>query len=387
MLNSTTLEVAIGMALVYLILSLFCTAINEAIAGILSSRARNLERGIKSLFTEGNLSAAVSLTNAIYRHGLVQSLYRSGIGTGTKQSEDLINPPSYIPSRTFASALYDVLFSALPNPPVEATTGAPSPAASAAHLAAMLAAIDAIPTKSPGLQAIRTLVKQANGDVEETRSAFEHWYDDGMDRAAGWYKKRTQMVLFVIGLVAAVVLNVDSISVARTLWINPAVRSFAITYAETVAKDLKVRARVDADRKTVDSDKAETSGNADKDGRTSGQTAPNAGTAAPSPSVDSAASASSPVTDISQDLGVLNSLNLPIGWRETVLLAPWSEKQNTWPLRFNASLFAFALFGWILTAIAMTLGAPFWFDTLNQFMVVRSTIKPREKSDVEGSKN
>ena len=46
-----------------------------------------------------------------------------------------------------------------------------------------------------------------------------------------------------------------------------------------------------------------------------------------------------------------------------------------------------AIVGWLLTAIAMTLGAPFWFDLLNQFMVVRSTIKPREKSEVEKSKD
>ena len=42
MFNSTTLEVAVGMAFIYLLLSLFCTAINEAIAGILGSRAKNL---------------------------------------------------------------------------------------------------------------------------------------------------------------------------------------------------------------------------------------------------------------------------------------------------------------------------------------------------------
>ena len=32
-------------------------------------------------------------------------------------------------------------------------------------------------------------------------------------------------------------------------------------------------------------------------------------------------------------------------------------------------------------------GAPFWFDTLNKFMVVRSTVKPKEKSNTEGSKD
>src|SRR5258707_1136311 len=88
MLNSTTLEVAIGMAFIYLLLSLFCTAINEAIAGFLGSRAKNLEKGIKSLFTDGLKTAAtkdangvlvqgVTLAEAIYDHGLIQSLYRS----------------------------------------------------------------------------------------------------------------------------------------------------------------------------------------------------------------------------------------------------------------------------------------------------------------------
>jgi len=43
--------------------------------------------------------------------------------------------------------------------------------------------------------------------------------------------------------------------------------------------------------------------------------------------------------------------------------------------------------GWILTAIAVSLGAPLWFDLLNKFMVVRSTVKPREKSSEEASKS
>jgi hypothetical protein len=43
MLNSTTLEVAIGMALVYLLLSLFCTAINERVLLASRLRAKNLE--------------------------------------------------------------------------------------------------------------------------------------------------------------------------------------------------------------------------------------------------------------------------------------------------------------------------------------------------------
>jgi hypothetical protein len=40
-----------------------------------------------------------------------------------------------------------------------------------------------------------------------------------------------------------------------------------------------------------------------------------------------------------------------------------------------------------MTAFAITLGAPFWFDVLNKIMVVRSTVKPAEKSGDEASKD
>jgi hypothetical protein len=46
-----------------------------------------------------------------------------------------------------------------------------------------------------------------------------------------------------------------------------------------------------------------------------------------------------------------------------------------------------SLFGWLITACAISLGAPFWFDMLNRFVVIRSTVKPHEKSQEEGSKN
>ena len=303
MLNSTTLEVAIGMAFVYLILSLFCTAINEAIAGILGSRAKNLEKGIKSLFTDGFKASGVTLAQSIYDHGLVQSLYRS---TETEQpwySKVGSNLPSYIPARVFSSALSDVLFGG------NADTAAP------AALSSMLAKVQELPD-SKGKQAILTLVSQAGGDITRTRQAFETWYNDGMERVAGWYKRKTQIVLFVIGLGIAISLNVDSIMIGRNLWANPALRSYAVAAAEKYA-----------------------AANSDKDAK--------------------------PSADAQHALDVLQSLALPIGWNQV------KSATSFWDV-------CFMITGWFLTAIAMTLGAPFWFDTLNRFMVIRSTIKPGE---------
>jgi len=86
---------------------------------------------------------------------------------------------------------------------------------------------------------------------------------------------------------------------------------------------------------------------------------------------------------------MFQSLSLPIGWNSDKY--PWREEHRkedgTYRQAFSFFQLASTLIGWFLTAMAMTLGAPFWFDLLNQFMVVRSTVKPREKSEVESSKD
>jgi hypothetical protein len=334
MFNSTTLEVAIGMAFIYLLLSLFCTAINEALAGFLGTRAKNLEKGIRSLFTDGLKTAGiagsppVTMAEAIYNHGLIQSLYRSTPGEITKWYTRIGSSlPSYIPSGVFASALIDILF---PEFHIEAgaTTDAPSTGQNAAGrataLTSMLSALEKLPS-SKGKEAIVTLVKQANGDIATVRQSFESWYNDGMDRASGWYKRKTQTLLFVIGIIIAVGLNVDSIAIGKTLWISPATRSYAVAAAQEYAKE-PILANFSAH----------------------------------------------------DTLTKFEALSLPIGWDSSK--RPWIEGRPLFTL-------VSTLVGWFLTALAMTLGAPFWFDLLNQFMVVRSTVKPKEKSGAEGSKD
>lgn len=69
----------------------------------------------------------------------------------------------------------------------------------------------------------------------------------------------------------------------------------------------------------------------------------------------------------------LTNLPLPIGWHEAQL-----PQGSAWVNR---------VLGWLITALAATLGTPFWFDVLNKVMVIRSTVKPREKSLEEGSED
>ncbi|WOD13523.1 hypothetical protein [Paraburkholderia kirstenboschensis] len=43
--------------------------------------------------------------------------------------------------------------------------------------------------------------------------------------------------------------------------------------------------------------------------------------------------------------------------------------------------------GWFVTASGLSFGAPFSFDLLNKMMVIRSTVKPHEKSPEEASQD
>jgi hypothetical protein len=72
-------------------------------------------------------------------------------------------------------------------------------------------------------------------------------------------------------------------------------------------------------------------------------------------------------SDTAQARVALESMGLPLGWPESVGLG--------------------SLLGWLVTILAVSLGAPFWFDVLNKLMVIRSTVKPHEKSPEEGSED
>jgi hypothetical protein len=79
----------------------------------------------------------------------------------------------------------------------------------------------------------------------------------------------------------------------------------------------------------------------------------------------------------------LESLKLPIGWEADLA----TVKGDTCAMYVAAvKTIPNHLIGWIITAAAVSMGAPFWFDTLNRIMVVRSTIKPHEKSAEEAPK-
>ena len=83
---------------------------------------------------------------------------------------------------------------------------------------------------------------------------------------------------------------------------------------------------------------------------------------------------------LTNSLTQLKALGIPIGWSADAFEtnSRGIPLPSGWPLK---------IIGWLITAFAACLGAPFWFDALNKLMVVRSTVKPQEKSRDERSKD
>ncbi|MDQ3801671.1 MAG: hypothetical protein M3384_19785 [Acidobacteriota bacterium] len=352
MFGSEILDVVIGMIFIFLLLSLVCTAINEMIEAVLNKRAKFLEAGIKELLND---RSGTGLVAAIYNHPLIAGLFRGSYGTDATL-------PSYIPARNFALALMDTVLPGVNNPQsgTDSATARTNVAGSAADatgatnsLQTLREAINNNRLIDPETQkALTTLIDAAGNDAAKARENIENWFNSSMDRVSGWYKRRAQVIILILGLLTAIGINADSITISNSLSHDNALRESLVTAADEYAK----------------------------------MNASPAASPKPSPSPDSNSrivacqkDATSPECKFETSLGQIKGLGLPIGWdRNNTKLVPASGDIGGWMLK---------IFGWLITAFAISLGAPFWFDLLNKFMVVRSTVKPREKSPEEPSKD
>lgn len=339
--GSTVLEVAIGMVFVYLLLSLLCSAVVEYIEAKLNYRAKDLEKAIRLLLdqtdgqagdrTQNAAAPADSPSSRLYQHPLVKSLYR-----GDKL-------PSYIPSRTFALALWDMAF------PADQRAAA---AGGAHNIATIRAAINANQYVPPSVKrALLALVDDAGSDFEKARKNIEEWYDGAMDRASGWYKRRVHVILLVIGLVVSALVNADTINISKALMQNDALRQSIVAEAEEAARTpLPV--------------------------------------ATPTPA-DPAAASRAAAEKARAVRAQLETLGLPLGWVRAAHDATGSVTNAADPRRFpdTAGGWILKVIGLLITALAVSQGAPFWFDLLNKFIVIRSTVKPKEKSQEQPSKD
>lgn len=198
MFNSTVLEVAIGLIFCYASVALIASSIYEASASWLDLRSKTLLCGLTELLN-ANSEYGKKLLLSIYNDALA---HPAGSGVAATLAE-VKNKPAYIPSRSFALAL---LHSIQKNTGADQNLGGD---------------IDTI--KDEQLRVLlQNLYQKAAGNVNAFQHELAAWFDQGMGRVSGAYKKQSQLWCFVIALFIAVGFNIDSVHLFKTLWLHPA---------------------------------------------------------------------------------------------------------------------------------------------------------------------
>lgn len=183
------------------------------------------------------------------------------------------------------------------------------------------------------------MLDAASNDVAKFRENLEDFYDHTMDRVSGWYIRQAQKILFAIGIVLCGALNADTVMMAGELWVNPTLRAAQVAAAETAVKG----------QKPVD---------------------------------NSAASATVAVVEeraADTQKSIRDTKVLPIGWKTSSEVP--ADPRLVHSLN-DCWFWLWKIFGILLSAGAVTMGAPFWFDTLSKLVNVRSAgAKPNKAKD------
>ena len=337
---SVLLDLVIGLITIFLLFSIVVSGVNEWCAQAFARRGYFLRLGLQRLIND----------EAIYRrvlhHPLIGSLYRERAAKG--------KPPSYVDSNNFAVAIADVL---LHRARTDADKDRPSPQLSIAGLREALQTPSL--ADSPVATALAPILDRAGNDLERALAGIEAWFNSAMDRVGGWYKARTQKILFAIGLVLAVACNVDAIEIFMALNHSPGLRAALVNTAEGLVKTGKV---------------GEVNVTELKD----------------RPPTAAEWGSLRPVFDSLRDTG---TSRLPIGYSCLDLTLgtvnpggsqararedsnPWQACANefgrTWQDR-SGSAWILKIVGWIVTAFAGTLGAAYWFGLLSKAVNLRGS--------------
>jgi hypothetical protein len=170
--------------------------------------------------------------------------------------------------------------------------------------------------------------EKSRGDTQEQLERFqkeiEIWFDQSMQRASGVYKRNAKGIAILLGTAIAVAANADSINIVNRLSKDSMLRSTVNLYAQQLV---------------------EKNANAKLDNLAS-------------------------LTKVQQDVDrALDNVALPFGWSEQNRLERDRQGNLLWPA------FMVKLFGWILSGVAISMGAAFWFEALNKIINIRNAGK------------
>ena len=337
------LDVAIGLFFIYLTLSLLVSGIQELIATVLEWRAKQLKEAIQILLgdNEANDPSAIQakkIANDLWNHPLIRSLNQRKIIRGSVG-------PSYISSKMFAVTLLEIIQTDYDFNP-------------SGTIDDIVESIKENKKLDPEIQrriySIALIAQRKASASEKGIKSLEKeiriWFDQSMERASGVYNRNVKGVAFLIGLGVTLALNADTFYIVQRLNKDAAFRSSINQVASNVISN---------NEKQIDDCLIEANKLNNRREKLTKQ------------------------NQCFEDINTgLDQLTMPLGWstmeqfnKQVNPRYPAEPKPWHWVLGLIQ-----LIFGWLLSAGAITMGAPFWFDLLGKFINVRNAGKVPEST-------
>lgn len=344
------LSVIFGMIFVLLLLSLLATTLMELIASFFSLRGRNLTKALRNMLAssdENELLLHDFRANSLYRH-LTEQYGR----------RNRAEAPSYMTAETFQSILFDII---LKGAPIED----------------LKERIDALPDEDLR-NVLNQLLRESGGQLDLFRHEIQNWYSNVMDRAGGWYKRYTQKILIFLGMGIALVFNADTIGIYERLSSNPEQLAQIVALADNyvAAREGIPTEEVFRDRR-LPAPRPAQQPSPGYDGPvvvfdSLGNPIPG-GVSAETTSVPQLNQESQISEEYARFEKKLEQFREVLDYEFESVRAPlglgWEGVSITEMSKYDLLT---KLLGFILTALAISMGAPFWFDLLRKVANIRS---------------
>lgn len=176
---------------------------------------------------------------------------------------------------------------------------------------------------------LKQFLRETDHNIDAFKVKVQSWYNDVMDRASGWYKRSTQKILIGVGFLIAVIFNADTLAIYERLESDPDTLQKVVNLAEDFVDSEDTLALAPTADPMFEESLAKLRGLVD----------------------NQIESVKSPL-----GLGWKNVVWEEVGWYDVVI----------------------KILGWIVTALAVSLGAPFWFDLLHKLVNIRTSGKKPE---------
>ena len=329
--NSVVVEVAIGLALVFFLVATIAAAVNQVISRWTDARTKTLWQSLATLLApaptvEGSIAAAAPEALPAGADIGTLTAIKMGLGRVDARPRGMTNDPLDELLATPSIRALDPVSE--PGKPTKIDNIPPQVFAAALLELAKIKGSqdsDSVETKLMGLAAAypntpistfaASIASGIGNDLDRFFDTAGSWFDGQMSRLSEVYRKNTRWILLLIGIFAAVLFNVDAIQVGNTLRDDSNLRAGVLTISEQIGDT-----GVTADCKVA-------AGEEDRD-----------------------------LKCAREALSSLNGLEVPI-------IGTWTW--DTWKKGWTDNTF-WHVVGLLLTAGAVSLGAPFWFDTLKR---------------------